>query len=84
MEGKWKVSLYVVAPPQAAAEDNTNSSASLSTTFRNNCAVEKSFVLGMSNNVKCPENHLEEIFEASTDRSAFARAHVAVLACGNH
>ena len=36
MEGKRKVSLYLVAPPQAAAVYSTNSSICWRTTFRNN------------------------------------------------
>ena len=37
MEGKLKVSLYLVAPPQAAARYRTNGSFCWSTTLRNKC-----------------------------------------------
>lgn len=41
LEIKWKVSLYVVAPPQAAVGYTTNSSFCCRATFRKNCAVLK-------------------------------------------
>jgi len=39
LEGKWKVSLCLVAPPQAAAEYGINSSFCWRTTFEDICAV---------------------------------------------
>jgi len=41
LEGKWKVSLYLVAPPQAAAGYSTTSSFCWRTTFEDICAVRK-------------------------------------------
>ena len=41
LEGKWKVSLCLVAPPQAAAGYSTNSSFCWRTTFEDICAVRK-------------------------------------------
>ena len=41
MKGKRKVTLYLVAPPQAAAVCSINSSFCWRTTFRNDCAVGK-------------------------------------------
>ena len=39
LEGKWKVSLCLVAPSQAAAVYNTNSSICRRATFEDICAV---------------------------------------------
>ena len=39
LEDKWKVSLYLVAPPQAAAGYSTTSSFCCRTTFEDICAV---------------------------------------------
>ena len=44
LEGKWKVCFCLVALPQGAAGFSTNSSFCWRTTFRNNCAVWKSFL----------------------------------------
>ena len=41
LEGKWKVSLCLFAPPQAAAGYGTNSGFCRRTTFEDICAVRK-------------------------------------------
>ena len=45
MEGKWKVFLYLVAPPQAGGVYSVNSSFCWRTTFRNNCAFCLAMIL---------------------------------------
>jgi len=44
LEGKWKVSLYLVAPPQAAAGYSTKSSICWRTTFEDICVVRNSAI----------------------------------------
>ena len=66
LEGKWKVSICVVASPQAAAGYGTNNSFCWRTTFRNNCAFRmenKTLFLVFESSIKferpfvlCPKN----------------------------
>ena len=46
LEGKWKVSLCLVLPPQAAAGCSTSGNFCWRATFRNNCAIWKKAVMG--------------------------------------